>query len=407
MKKAFVLGGTIPHIDLINKLKKRGYYVILIDYTDTPPAKQAADEHLKLSTLDGEAVLSVAKEYKIDLIITSCIDQANCVACYVAEKMGLPHPYSYESALDATKKGRMKHIFKENGIPTADYYVLDADDGSSPRLAYPIVIKPTDANSSKGVFKITSDDEFHEKIKESFRYSREGKVIVENFIQGIEMESICMAVDGKSYVLMTREYTALPLSGKELQTAGSSVPGVHCEAVRNQLEEISQKIVDAFHLKNTPFFLQGLYDGEKVYVMEFASRISGGATYEMVERITGFDYLEASIKSYLSEPIQVAIRRNEKKYSNGFLYMTPGVYDHVDGIQELVSEGKVEMWFPYSFAGKEISSSISTSNRLGSIMVSADTYEESSEKLKQVLKCIKVIDTSGNDVTMRKWENDK
>ena len=40
-------------------------------------------------------------------------------------------------------------------------------------------------------------------------------------------------------------------------------------------------------------------------------------------------------------------------------------------------------------------------------MVSADTYEESSEKLKQVLKCIKVIDTSGNDVTMRKWENDK
>ena len=32
MKKAIVLGGTRPHITLIQKLKDRGYYVILIDY---------------------------------------------------------------------------------------------------------------------------------------------------------------------------------------------------------------------------------------------------------------------------------------------------------------------------------------------------------------------------------------
>ena len=31
-KKAIVLGGTAPHAMLINKLKKRGYYVILVDY---------------------------------------------------------------------------------------------------------------------------------------------------------------------------------------------------------------------------------------------------------------------------------------------------------------------------------------------------------------------------------------
>ena len=39
----------------------------------------------------------------------------------MAEKLGLPFPYSYETALDLTDKTRMKRIMKENGIPTAEY----------------------------------------------------------------------------------------------------------------------------------------------------------------------------------------------------------------------------------------------------------------------------------------------
>ena len=37
-KTVIVLGGTAPHIELIKQLKSRGYYVILVDYLDNPPA---------------------------------------------------------------------------------------------------------------------------------------------------------------------------------------------------------------------------------------------------------------------------------------------------------------------------------------------------------------------------------
>ena len=37
---AIILGGTFPHIELINNLKKRCYYTILIDYLDNPTAKE-------------------------------------------------------------------------------------------------------------------------------------------------------------------------------------------------------------------------------------------------------------------------------------------------------------------------------------------------------------------------------
>ena len=105
---AIVLGGTFPHIELIKNLQQRGYYAVLVDYLDHPPAKDFADEHLQESTLDQDRVLDIAQSRGAKLVISTCIDQANVTACYVAEKLGLPAPYSYETALSVTNKGLMK-----------------------------------------------------------------------------------------------------------------------------------------------------------------------------------------------------------------------------------------------------------------------------------------------------------
>src|SRR5690554_5176276 len=121
MKKAIVLGGTVPHIALIERLKMRGYYTVLVDYLSDPPAKEYADEHIQESTLDPRIVLEIARNIETDLVISACIDQANAIACYVAERLNLPHPYSYDTALDVTQKHRMKSIMEQAGIPTSDF----------------------------------------------------------------------------------------------------------------------------------------------------------------------------------------------------------------------------------------------------------------------------------------------
>src|SRR5690554_5886296 len=116
---AIVLGGTFPHISLLEKLKERGYYTVLIDYFENPPAKLYADEHVMASTLDKEAVLEISKQKEASLVISAYIDQANVTACYVAEKLNLPHPYSYETSLNVTNKLLMKNLMINNNIPTS------------------------------------------------------------------------------------------------------------------------------------------------------------------------------------------------------------------------------------------------------------------------------------------------
>ena len=108
MENAIVLGGTGPHVMLVEKLKARGFHVILADYLPFPVAKNNADEHIQISTLDKEAVLALAQKRHASLVISTCIDQANATACYVAEKMGLPRPYDYETAVNVTDKVRMR-----------------------------------------------------------------------------------------------------------------------------------------------------------------------------------------------------------------------------------------------------------------------------------------------------------
>ena len=163
MKRAIVLGGVSPHIALIKNLKERGYEVILVDYYQNPPAKPYADEHIQESTLDRDVIINIAKERNADLIITTCVDHANVIMTYAAEQLDLPHPYSYETALNVTDKGRMKRIMKENNVPTSDFMILDDKsqlDGL--QLTFPMVIKPVDNNGSKGVKKVDSMEELYD-----------------------------------------------------------------------------------------------------------------------------------------------------------------------------------------------------------------------------------------------------
>ena len=80
MKTAIVLGGTVPHIDLVCQLKQRGYRTVLVDYTRMPPANAYADEHIQESTLDKDAVLRIARDENADLVISTSVDQANVVS---------------------------------------------------------------------------------------------------------------------------------------------------------------------------------------------------------------------------------------------------------------------------------------------------------------------------------------
>lgn len=397
MKKALVLCATVPHTLLLEKLKDRGYYTLVADMNPNAPAVPAADEFVGISAFDKEAITEYARENKISLVISSCSEQANSVCCYVGEKLGLPHPYSYETSLDVTNKGRMKKLFKAGGVTTSDFMLFrDVAELEACKLEYPLVVKPVDAYSSKGVHKADNQKELLEFAKDSLKNSRSGQGIVEGYCPGVEIQVDCAAINGKAHALMTRSKRQLSQNSIELNSGGSIVPAEVTEEEQKQVADIAQRIVEAFGLVNTPFFYQARLNNGIISVLEFAPRIGGGLSFQMVKRATGVDIVDISIQSFLGEEMSLEGQFERPRHvSTLLLYMEPGVFGKVTGMDELLKDGTVDYGTVLKKHGDEVDANRTSSNRAVTLLITAGTREELDKKMQKVMNVIDILDING------------
>lgn len=401
--KALVLGGTYPHKHLINLLKKRGYHVTLADYLENPPAKIDADEHICASTLNKEKILQIAEERKIDSVITACIDQANVTACYVAEKLNLPHPYSYETALNVTDKSRMKKFFIENKILSPKYFVVDSLEGAlNVNLKYPVIVKPTDATGSKGVFKCKDKVELAEKFPETYKTSRNKKVIVEEFIEGTEISYCCFIGEPEVFYINSNQ-KILFKSGTEgvLQCGAGIYPADIPDETNLKMKKIVEKLRDIFNFSNTPIFVQAIVTPDGLpYVLEFAPRVPGGLSFRVMEKMNRFDIIDATINSFLGKYSTPKIFHPDYFSAVMNIYCRQSAAGGGKNTSEFIDAGFAKEFHQYKKFVEEIPGGLTAGSRFGSFLLQGKSPEDVREKIRYINKNFEVFD-SGGAATMR------
>lgn len=404
---AIVLGGTFPHIELINNLIKRDYYTILIDFLPHPPAKNYADEHLIISTLNKEKVLQIAEQRNAKLIISSCVDQANVTACYVAEKLNLPHPYSYEVAFIISNKLSMKKRMVDKGIPTSKFVeVDDLKNLNNHNLNFPLIVKPSDSNSSKGVRKALNNDELYEFAKSAFAISRDNKIIVEEFKEGREIGVDCYIEKGKAIIIMTRE--RIKISDENISTQqilGSFWPANLTEKNLIKIKNIATNIAKVFNLDNTPLMIQAILNEDEINIIEFAPRIGGGENYRIISELTGFDIINASINSYLSLQFKIELIKSPDIIFDNYIYAEPGIFGELTGHKVLLEKKIIEYFNVYKKKGTTIGSEMSSNNRIGALTFKASTRIDILDKIKEAINIIDVLDIDGNPIMIKNIYN--
>lgn len=400
--KAIVLGGTFPHKHLIELLQKRGYFTILVDFLDNPPAKASADVHVQKSTLDLDEVLEVAKNYEASLVIATCIDQANVTACYVSEKLGLPHPYSYETSLNVSDKVRMKRIMHDQNIPTSKHIEFESKEGLvESGLTFPLIVKPSDSNSSKGVRRANNIEEALTFVDAAFQVSRNKKVIVEEFKEGREIGLDCFIKDGQSYIIISRERRKIKKSKDTIQQIyGSFWPAQIPDEAFERFHQVIKGISKAFGLNNTPLLIQAIYNDDtgEINVLEFAPRIGGGDNYDIIKRSTGFDVIECSIDSFLGLDPNLDFKQPEFIFADNYIYVEDCTFSQMINYQPLIEEEVIEYAKVYKNKGAVISGDISSNNRVGVFTVKANSIEGILEKLEIANARIDVLDINQNSV---------
>lgn len=397
--KGLVLAGGFPQIALIKEIKSRGIETVLADWGAEPVAKKYADKFYQVSTLDVNAIKEVAIKENVDFLITACTDQALLTVAKVSEELNLPCYVDYQTALNVTNKEYMKEVFVKHGISTAKHVIVkEYDENLLCDMKYPLIVKPVDCNSSKGVKRVENVEELKKAIKEAVNFSRTDTAVVERFIDGPEISVDVYVEDGVAHVLNIQNNVKIKDKEKFIIFRGFS-PAKEKEQIKEKVRLTAQQIADAFGLKNSPMLIQMITDGKDVFVLEFSARTGGGVKYIIIDNMSGFDVIKAVVDLTLGQKPHVEKNKEKTKYMvNDFIYCYPGIFDHLEGFEELKQNGTISDYYLFKSKGAKFETVNSSGDRIAGYSICANTMDELREKHKEAREKLKVIDSEKKDI---------
>ncbi|MBR5656470.1 MAG: ATP-grasp domain-containing protein [Prevotella sp.] len=397
-----ILGGTRPHAELIKYLHSKGHRTVLIDYLDNPPAKSVADVHYQESSLDVEAVERIAKKENACYIMDICTDRAIPPAALVAEKLHLPHPYSYETSLIATNKNKMKSFLQKSNIPTSKFFkIATVGQASSICLEYPIIVKPSDASGSIGITKVDNFTSLKPALEYALQMSRNGQAVVEEYVDGTEIQMDCFVSDSHVYILDIKEKRKYPVKKLTL-SYGSLIPARISERQRNRCIDICNRIAQNLNILNGPLYVQAIANNQNVYVIEFGLRFGGNLSFRILKDVSGVDIVSSSADAYMGNEVKLSPKGlSDEVYTTYHVFPRKGVFKIITGYEHLLENKTLEAFHVNKQSGITCEGNMTSKERLASFIIRAKDIEENNRKLRKVLDFVEVWDVLGNPI-MRK-----
>lgn len=309
MKKLMLLGGLRYLLPVIEAAHQQGYYVITCDYLPHNIAHKYSDEYVDVSIVDKEAVLKVAREKKIDGIMSFAVDPGVITASYVQNEMGLPSFGPYESVCILQNKDRFRAFLTEHGfnVPKAKGFgSMDEALAAKDWYPWPVIVKPTDSAGSKGVSRVDRYEDLKPALEDAFEHSISGRVIVEEFIekQGCSSDSDSFSLDGG---LVFTSFSAQRFdrdATNEYVPAAFSWPSTFTDDQEAYLKSELQRLLTLLHMQTSVYNIETRIGmNGKPYIMEVSPRGGGNRLAEMARMGTGVDIITACVRAAVGDSV--------------------------------------------------------------------------------------------------------
>jgi phosphoribosylamine---glycine ligase len=324
--------------------------------------------NVSLRVTDFDAVKKFALENQVEMIIVGPEEPLvkGIVDAFKQDDkvkhIALIGPSQYGAQLEGSKAFAKKFMMRYN-IPTAAYREFDMANYAEgiPYLqqhSLPIVLKADGLAAGKGVLICQSHVEAIAEFELMLQQSKFGeagkKVVVENFLEGIEL-SVFILTDGKYYVQLpeAKDYKRIGVGDTGLNTGGmgavSPVPFADAAFMKKVEDRIIRPTVQGLEQENIDYkgfiFIGLIKVGDDPYVIEYNCRLGDPETEVVMPRLKT-DLLELLIATANGTLNKVTVEQDERTactvmvVSGGY----PGSYEKgfvVLGLDEPVPEGSL------------------------------------------------------------------
>ncbi|MCM1320510.1 MAG: ATP-grasp domain-containing protein [Bacteroides sp.] len=210
MKHILILGAGFMQKPAFEAARELGCFITAADGNPNACCAALADRFEPIDLKDTEKLLALAYSMRagagIDGVFTAGTDFSAAVA-RIAQELRLPG-HSYEAALDACDKIRMRSRFAAAGVPSPRFFCADAsflNSGAEQLLAasgfdsdsFPLVVKPADNMGARGCRMVCSADDLLPALKDAVGYSRTQRAVIEEYMDGREFSIDALVYNGK------------------------------------------------------------------------------------------------------------------------------------------------------------------------------------------------------------------
>lgn len=375
MKKILIIGASILQLPAIKKAKELGYYVGVLDYNPNAIGVACSDEFFNISTNDIDGVVNAAKAFNPDGIMTLATDMPMRSIAAACNKLGLPG-ISPETAIRATDKGEMIKAFEAAGVEHPWYKIVlsrSEFDGILEKITYPCIIKPTDNAGSRGVVLTNDSAELKNAYEYSVKNSRNGAVIIEEYMRGPEVSVEIIITDGEPHVLAVTD--KLTTGSPHFVEMGHSQPSMLTDANLIKIRDLACRAVKAVGIALGPAHVEIILTDEGPKMVELGARMGGDCiTTHLVPLSTGIDMVEATIRVACGEEPDILPKFN-KGSAIRYLNQPQGIIESISGIDAARSVSGVQELIVTKGIGDSIEPIYSSTDRAGFVIAQGSSAE--------------------------------
>jgi biotin carboxylase len=390
-KRALVLGASKWQVPLIRQAQSMGLEVVATDMNPKAVGLKIADYGEVVDILDADANTDVAIKHNVDAVMTDQTDYALNVVAKVASRLVIPGP-SVEIAKNCTNKKLMREITSARNIPNPAFHVaeslVDARLAASD-IGFPLIIKPTDNQGSRGVFKINNQKQLIDLFADSIKHSRDGQILVEEYIQGTEVTVEGFVADGELHTLAIseKEHTPPP----RIIATNLNFPPSFDKKTIEKIKRAASDVASALGMTNGPYHGEFIVNQDGIFLIEAAYRGGGsGTSSHIVPAVSGVNVLEKLVLVSLGYTVEIKPTRNDACILK-FLQFKAGHVKNVTGLWKASRVDGVRL-FEINYHATEIMPSVTDdSKRHGAIIVSAPTLSEAKRNLDMAVSMVKII----------------
>jgi biotin carboxylase len=383
----------------IQRAKELGLRVVAVDRNPDAAGLREADIARVVDFSDAGAVLKAVGRLKIDGVLTVSADRAVPVVAAVAEALGLPG-IGVETAHLMTHKVAMRRELADAGVPQprfAALRTLSERYRAVAEVGFPAVLKPADSGGQRGIFRVESLDDVEAHFLEALAASPTGEAILEEYVEGTEMNGIVIARSGETIPLTLSDRLRPP-------GIGFGVGWIHiypATVYGDQLEEserVAGLTVRTLGLATGIAFPQLIAaPGGRVVVVECAARIPGGQMADLVWHAVGVDLVEVQLRMALGEelPDELVLPHFRQPLAIRFLTAEPGPLPtgrvtRIGSLEKVLAFPGVVQADTYLAEGEIIRPVRLDGDRRGYVLAIADTNLEALDRAEAAARLVEV-----------------